>query len=146
MPIDADCAFCRIVAGEDGQAREVYRDESVVAFFPDEPATLGHTMVVPAGHYPMVFDLPDEVLTHLAVVTKRLAVAIQQAVHPTGLNLIQSNGSSATQSVPHLHVHVVPRWDEDDLGDIWPPSSPVSEVATDAAWDSIRAACSREMP
>jgi histidine triad (HIT) family protein len=130
------------VRQEDPDAREVYRDEHVVAFFPTEPATLGHTLVVPRDHIPDIWALDDETATHLAAVTMDVAHAIRAAVEPDGLNIIQSNGEAATQTVAHLHVHVVPRRHDDTMGPIWPAEPPdYSDREKDDVWNRIRARC-----
>lgn len=136
-----DCPFCEIVQRSDPDAWEVYRDDTVVAFFPLEPATLGHTLVIPREHIPDIWSLDEATAAHLARVTVRLAGAVRDAVQPEGLNIIQSNGAAATQSVFHLHVHIVPRWRGDAVGRIWPPEPNSSEVQKNEAWDRLRAAC-----
>src|SRR5688500_12655198 len=115
-----DCSFCAIIQGEDPDAREVYRDENVVAFFPLEPAALGHTLVVPVADGPDIWNVDDGTARQLARVTIRLAKVMRRALNPAGLNVIQSNGEAATQTVFHLHVHLVPRWPDDEIGPIWP--------------------------
>ena len=137
----ADCPFCEIVPREDPDAREVYRDEHVVAFFPTEPAVLGHTMVVPREHVPDIWSLSEEKAAHLARATVRLAGAIREAVHPEGLNVIQSNGEAATQTVFHLHVHLVPRWVGDAMGPIWPEETDYGEAEKDQTLAAVREAC-----
>ena len=137
----ADCPFCEIVQREDPDAREVYRDEHVVAFFPTEPAVLGHTMVVPREHVPDIWSLSEETAGHLASATVRLAGAIREAVHPEGLNVIQSNGEAATQTVFHLHVHLVPRWVGDAMGPIWPEETDYGEAEKDQTLAAVREAC-----
>ena len=137
----ADCPFCEIVQREDPDAREVYRDEHVVAFFPTEPAVLGHTMVVPREHVPDIWSLSEEKAAHLARATVRLAGAIREAVHPEGLNVIQSNGEAATQTVFHLHVHLVPRWIGDAMGHIWPEETDYGEAEKDQTLAAVREAC-----
>jgi histidine triad (HIT) family protein len=136
-----DCPFCRIVEGLDYEARVIYRDEHVVAFFPTEPATLGHTLVVPRSHIPNIWALDDNTAGVLAKATLRIASAVRRAVHPEGLNVIQSNGEAATQTVPHLHIHVVPRWHGDEVGPIWPPETHYTEGQKNEAWDAIRDEC-----
>lgn len=135
---DSDCPFCEIASRDDPDAREVYRDNETVAFFPIEPATLGHTLVIPRRHVVDIWELGDELGCRLTMVTLRAAHAIRQAMQPHGLNIIQSNGTAATQTVFHLHVHVVPRWEGDGIGRIWPPETNYSEDAKDDAWESIR--------
>lgn len=117
------CPFCAIIMGE-GWAREVYRDDHAVAFFPLRPATLGHTLVVPRRHIPDIWELPEADAACLSRTVLRVATALHAAVTPDGLNIIQSNGVAATQTVPHLHVHLVPRWAADVMGPIWPANPP----------------------
>jgi histidine triad (HIT) family protein len=118
--------------------REVYRDECVVAFFPSEPATLGHTLVVPRRHIPDIWSLDEETAERLAWATMRVSSGVRRAFQPEGLNIIQSNGDAATQTVFHLHIHVLPRWSNDLIGDIWPPPTNYSEGAKDDAWRRMR--------
>lgn len=111
----------------EGWAREVYRDDHAVAFFPLQPASLGHTLVVPRRHIPDIWALPEQTAAHLSRTVLRVAAALRTAVAPDGLNIIQSSGAAATQTVPHLHAHLVPRWAADAMGPIWqarPPSYP----------------------
>jgi histidine triad (HIT) family protein len=122
VTIQEGCDFCQIVA-EDEPARIVMRDDQVIAFFPLQPATLGHTLVVPTSHIPNIWTLDDDTAATLAHATMRVARAAGEALSPDGLNIIQSNGSSATQTVQHVHVHVVPRWAGDAMGPIWPTDS-----------------------
>lgn len=146
MTAESECPFCEIVKREDPDAREVYRDEHVVAFFPLEPATLGHTLVVPREHIPDIWSLDDSTAMRLAIVTKAIATAARDELSPEGLNIIQSNGKAATQTVFHVHVHVVPRWENDAVGRIWPPETNYSEKQKDDAWDRLRAACRKVKP
>lgn len=117
------CPFCAIIMGE-GWAREVYRDDHAVAFFPLRPAALGHTLVVPRRHIPDIWELPEADAACLSRTVLRVATALRTAVTPDGLNIIQSSGAAATQTVPHLHVHLVPRWAADAMGPIWPAKPP----------------------
>ena len=139
-----DCPFCEIVAREDPDAREVFRDDVAVAFFPTEPATMGHTLLVPRSHIPDIWSLDLETAAHLGRVAVRLAGAIRDAMRPQGLNLIQSNGEAATQTVDHLHIHLVPRWSNDAIGRIWPPETNFPEVLKDEVMTAVREAMSRD--
>ncbi|GAA3325857.1 HIT family protein [Paeniglutamicibacter sulfureus] len=136
-----ECPFCEIVAREDPDAREVYRDDDIVAFFPTEPAVLGHTMIIPRPHVADIWDLNEHLAQRLSVGTLGIANAIRRSLNPDGLNIIQSNGVAASQSVMHLHVHIVPRWENDRIGRIWPPESNYSEQQKDKAWENLRTAC-----
>ncbi|MCU1509512.1 MAG: hypothetical protein JWQ12_1777 [Glaciihabitans sp.] len=135
---ELDCPFCEIVQLEDPDAREVFRNEHVIAFFPTEPATLGHTLVIPRKHIAGIWEIDDATATQLSRVTLKLAHAIRDAVKPEGLNLIQSNGEAATQTVNHLHIHLVPRWESDGIGRIWPRETNFSERQKDDALERVR--------
>lgn len=76
--------------------------------------------------------------SQVAIATMRIATAVRSALAPDGLNIIQSNGEAATQTVFHLHVHVVPRWTEDNLGRIWPPETNYSDREKDWALERVR--------
>jgi histidine triad (HIT) family protein len=143
---DPDCPFCEIVQREDPDVREVYRDGHVVAFFPTEPATLGHTLLVPREHIPDVWSLDEDLAAELGRAVVRLSAAVSRAVAPEGLNVIQSNGEAATQTVMHLHVHLVPRWQGDGIGRIWPADTDYTEDQKDEAWERLRAECRAVAP
>lgn len=114
------CPFCRIARGEDPEAVVVYENDSTVAFSPLAPATRGHLLVVPKAHTPRVWDLkPDDASAVMATVV-RVADAVRLSLNPPGLNVIQSNGAKATQSVDHVHFHVLPRWNRDRMALRWP--------------------------
>ena len=116
--LDEVCVFCRIVAGEGG-AHEVWRDEVAVAFLDRSPLFHGHTLVVPTRHAITLADLaPDEVGPFFERV-RRVSIAIPRALGAGGTFV--ANNNVVSQSVAHLHVHVVPRTRGDGLrGFFWP--------------------------
>lgn len=122
--LDAGCSFCSIIAG-DGPAEVVARTEHWVAFFPPEPATIGHTLLVPTSHVSDVWSLNTADASDLASGVLRIAHVIREALSPEGLNVVQSNGRVATQTVDHLHIHLVPRTTGDAMGELWPVVPPV---------------------
>lgn len=128
---EADCPFCEIIRNEDTDVREIYRDENVVAFFPIEPAVLGHILVVPKEHFEDIWSLPEKVAAALARVSLRISRVVRDAVAAEGLNIIQSNGAVATQTIFHLHVHIVPRHQGDKMGRIWPEDTDFDESEKD---------------
>lgn len=138
------CAFCRIVLNLDDEVREVYRDETVVAFFPDAPATLGHTLIIPTKHVADIWAIDQATTERLAVATVHVAAAVRRAVDPHGLNVIQSNGAAASQTVPHVHVHVVPRWTNDAIGDLWPTTTDLTETRIHEILERLRFECDTE--
>lgn len=133
----ANCSFCAIAAGME-PARVVLETELAVAFFPSDPATLGHTLVVPRQHIVDLWSLDVATAEFLATTTLAVARAVRGAFEPEGLNIIQSNGEAATQTVPHLHVHVLPRWRGDDIGAIWPAESHLDAAVLDSAAATLR--------
>jgi len=108
------CNFCRIVSG-DSPASIVYEDGNVLAFMDLRPATVGHTLVVPRGHWETIDDIPEEVLSDLFAVVKRISVAVKKAVGTEGISILQFNEEAAGQSVMHFHVHVIPRFRGDAI-------------------------------
>jgi len=99
------CVFCAVVAGAEHHA--VYRDDEVVAFLDHAPVIPGHTLVVPATHYETIDDLPDDALVPLFRVVREVSKAMQRVLGAEG-SLTLAN-TRISQSVPHVHVHVVPR-------------------------------------
>lgn len=133
------CPFCGIAEGRE-PTDLVYADDMIIAFPPLRPATPGHVLVVPRQHFADVWELTDEVSAHLADVVLRLSKAVRKALRPDGLNIITSAGAAATQTVPHIHVHLVPRRWGDGFGPIWPKESPVSADQAKECAALVRAA------
>lgn len=103
------CIFCAIVAG-DAPSRRVYEDERTLAFLDIVPLTRGHALVVPKRHATNLFEIDDDDLAAVAATAKRVGAAAMEAFGADGLNLLQTNGAVAMQTVFHLHVHVLPRY------------------------------------
>lgn len=116
-----ECPFCAIARGQ-ANARMVWRSEHVIAFLPDVPAVAGHTLVVPTHHVRDIWEIDSWLGRELADATRKVAKGIA-AVGNRALNIIQSNGAAAGQSVFHLHVHVVPRQPDDRMPQLWPPDA-----------------------
>jgi histidine triad (HIT) family protein len=140
----AACAFCRIAHGE-AAARIVWSSAEAIAFLPLNPATRGHTLVVPRQHVPDLWSVDRQLGSGLMAAVVEVGLAIRQALHPDGMNLISSAGAAASQTVFHLHLHLVPRWPKDRIGAIWPPTEPWSEAELDDVAERIRAARSRRL-
>lgn len=112
------CIFCAIVAGQ-APAVVVYEDAHTMAFMDINPATRGHVLVIPKKHARDIFDVGEEEALHVMRTVVRVAKAIDRALQPDGVNLIQANRRAAFQSVYHFHMHVIPRWWDDGLVPIW---------------------------
>jgi diadenosine tetraphosphate (Ap4A) HIT family hydrolase len=140
------CVFCDIVAG-DAPARIVAQGRGVTVFLPDEPATQGHVLVIPDDHAADVWSLSQGAARNLSSEVLRIAGAARDAMRPEGLNVIQSNGPAASQTVNHIHVHVLPRWANDAVNDFWPSPNPTWSTADlDAMRSSLEAAVATSKP
>ncbi len=122
MPdVDPDCIFCKIVAGE-LPAQRVDEDERTVAFMDISPATPGHALVIPRRHATDLIEIEPDELAATARAAQRLARRAVQRLGADGVNLINSCGAAAWQTVFHLHIHVIPRYAGDPLQLPWVPS------------------------
>lgn len=134
-----ECTFCRIAAGR-APARVVVDYGGVLAFLPLRPASAGHTLVIPRRHVMGITDLDTPTAHELTDAILAVARIVESAFHPDGLNVVQSTGAAATQTVFHVHVHVVPRRVGDDLPSPWPPPRTWSADELDAVAARLRAA------
>ncbi|HMK94560.1 MAG TPA: HIT family protein [Candidatus Limnocylindrales bacterium] len=114
MAFDESCIFCRIVRKQ-ALASVVYEDGAVIAFLDIRPLNMGHTLVIPKAHFVDIIDTPEEQISQVHKVSKRIAAAVKKATGADGISIIQQNGKAAGQDVFHLHVHVVPRFDGQKL-------------------------------
>ncbi len=132
------CLFCQVVAGE-VPAHRVLDEEGAVAFLDVRPLFPGHCLLVPRDHHETLGDLPEHLVGDLFGTARRLALAVETAMEAEGSFVAMNNRVS--QSVPHLHVHVVPRRRKDGLrGFFWPRSRYGSEAEMDAMASAIREA------
>ena len=135
---DPNCAFCQIVAGE-RPAHVVLESEHAYAFLDARPVFPGHCLLVPRDHYETLGDLPRPLVTEVFLDAQRLAVAVEAAMEADGTFVAMNNRVS--QSVPHLHVHVVPRRRKDGLrGFFWPRQRYESDEEMAKVASRIRAA------
>jgi len=114
MKNEKRCPFCEIVKHE-RQAVIVYEDDDILAIMDMFPATTGHVLVLPKQHVENIFSLREDLASRIMVTATRIAKAIKQELHPDGINLIQSNELAAGQTIPHFHLHIVPRYKDDQV-------------------------------
>ncbi len=107
-----DCIFCRIARGE-LPCTKVYEDPEVLAFMDIGPIVKGHVLVIPKAHVDPLTAAPPALLGRIMSVVQQVAAAQQKGLKADGINLHQSNGACAGQVVPHLHFHVIPRFNND---------------------------------
>ena len=113
-----DCIFCKIVAGE-LPAAKVYEDKRFLAFLDINPINKGHVLVIPKEHHETLTNTPADILKDLIAIVKTLAPAVVSGAGGAGFNLGVNNGKVAGQLVDHVHFHIIPRLDNDNLHP-WP--------------------------
>ncbi|MFC1497111.1 HIT family protein [Verrucomicrobiota bacterium] len=118
--MNPDCIFCKISAGELPSAK-VYEDEDTLAFMDIGPVVKGHTLVIPKKHYDPITGTPPETLQKLIMVVQKIAQAQYDGLGANGINVTQANGKVAGQVVPHIHFHVIPRFEKDGHKWNWTP-------------------------
>jgi histidine triad (HIT) family protein len=127
-----DCIFCSIVSG-DAPATIVDEDEHTIAFMDIHPWTRGHALVVPREHYADIRDIPEDTLAQTMSAAKRLAGRAIDRLGADGVNLLNSTGRAAWQTVFHFHVHVIPRYEDDPLElPVRPQEGDPDEIKEDA--------------
>lgn len=97
------------------EAYKIFENESAIVILDKNPMTQGHTLVIPKQHHETLTDLDSATVGELFETARNVTEAIERALHPSGVNILQSNGERAGQEIPHVHVHVVPRYEEDRL-------------------------------
>jgi histidine triad (HIT) family protein len=136
--VGVNCVFCAIAAGET-DAHRVFSDEVVVAFLDHRPLFPGHVLVVPRHHVETLTDLPEEEVGPYFSRVRRITGAVERGMEAAGSFVAENNRVS--QSVPHLHVHVVPRNPKDGLrGFFWPRTRYPDDDAAAGAAAKVRAA------
>ena len=136
-PTDGNCIFCKIVAGQ-VPCYKLLEDANTIAFMDINPVNPGHALAVAKGHWPTVDVIPPEVLAEVAQTAQKVAKAAFKVLKPHGVNLLQANGEGAGQSVPHLHIHIMPRVKDDDVNLNWDPK-PGDMAAIKAVYEKLKA-------
>ena len=113
-----DCVFCKI---RDGQipSVKVFEDDKTFCIMDINPLNRGHCLVITKVHAATLFESKSDDLAAAIATARRVARAIKTALRPDGLNVLQANGAAAFQSVPHFHLHLIPRWKDDGKGFDW---------------------------
>lgn len=113
MSMDQNCIFCKIIQGEIPSAK-VYEDEEIYAFLDISQVTKGHTLIIPKKHVENIYETNEEIASSLFARVPKIANALKKAYQPAGINILNNNGKAAGQSVFHIHIHLIPRYDESD--------------------------------
>lgn len=106
-----NCIFCKIINGEI-PSKKIYEDENFMVIMDVDPATKGHCLVLPKAHYTDLFDMPKETAEKVLPLAKDIACRLKEKLQCVGLNLVQNNGEAAGQTVPHFHLHLIPRYED----------------------------------
>lgn len=120
--MSADCIFCRISRGELPSCK-VYDGKDVIAFMDIGPVSKGHTLVVPRLHCNPIDEVPEDVLKKVILVVQAVVRAQVKGLGAQGVNVTQANGALAGQCVPHIHFHVIPRFENDGMARNWIPGT-----------------------
>jgi histidine triad (HIT) family protein len=132
MAADPDCIFCKIAAGE-LPSTIVDEDERTVAFMDISPGARGHVLVIPRAHAADIHEISADDLAAVAATAKRLAAKMRDNLGADGVNLLNSSGAAAWQTVFHFHMHVIPRYAGDPLRLPWTPAPGDMDEIADAA-------------
>ena len=121
-----ECIFCKIARGEIPSAT-LYEDEEFRVILDLGPANKGHALILPKAHYENLYDLPDEMAAHAMILAKKIATKMKGILNCDGYNLVQNNGEAAGQTVFHFHMHLIPRYQGDQVGLTWTPGKLTDE-------------------
>lgn len=116
------CIFCKIVKGELPSVK-VWEDAEVLAFLDIQPINKGHVLIIPKQHGALISEIDDNILCSMIKLAKKIGQALRDSeLKPAGVNLFLADGKAAGQEVPHVHLHIIPRFDQDGFGLVFPES------------------------
>lgn len=122
-----NCIFCKIAAGDIPSAT-IYEDDDFRVILDIEPASKGHALILPKEHYANLYELPDELAAKALVVAKKVISKMTDIVGCDGYNVLQNNGETAGQTVFHFHMHLIPRYEKDDVTISWKQGTITEEL------------------
>ena len=123
-----NCVFCKIASGEI-PSYTLYEDEDFKVFLDLSPTSFGHALIIPKEHYRNLFELDDSIALKALVLAKKVATAMKKSLNCDGLNILQNNGEVAGQTMFHFHIHVIPRYKNDNTQIIFDQKSLTEEDA-----------------
>lgn len=125
-----DCIFCKI-AGGDIPSATIYEDDDFRVILDLGPASKGHALILPKYHASNIYELPDELAAKVMVLAKKMASKMTDALQCDGFNIVQNNGELAGQTVFHFHMHLIPRYEGDNVKLGWAPGTLTDEMRDD---------------
>ena len=129
---DNDCIFCKIANGEI-PSRTLYEDEDFRVIMDLAPATKGHSLILPKEHYKNIYEIADDTASKVLPLAKKMAALMTEKLGADGFNIVQNNNEVAGQTVFHFHVHLIPRYNDDNQSLVMKP-----QEMTDAQLDVIK--------
>ena len=123
----SECIFCRIANGVIPSAT-LYEDDDFRVILDLGPASKGHALILPKSHAANIYELPDELAGKAMVLAKKMAGRMTEALECDGFNIVQNNGEVAGQTVFHFHMHLIPRYEGDQVNVTWKPGTLTDEV------------------
>ena len=124
---DENCIFCKIAAGEIPSAT-LYEDDDFRVILDLGPASKGHALILPKEHYRNLYDIDEEILGKAALLAKKMVTKLTDVLGCDGYNVVQNNEPCAGQTVFHFHMHLIPRYEGDNVGLGWPVGELTDEV------------------
>ena len=123
----SDCIFCKIANGEIPSAT-LYEDEDFRVILDLGPASKGHALILPKAHAANIYEISDDMAAKAMILAKKMATKMTEALKCDGFNIVQYNGDPAGQTVFHFHMHLIPRYEGDQVGITWKPGTLTDEV------------------
>ena len=123
----SDCIFCKIANGEIPSAT-LYEDEDIRVILDLGPASKGHALILPKAHAANIYEISDDMAAKAMILAKKMATKMTEAFKCDGFNIVQNNGEPAGQTVFHFHMHLIPRYEGDQVGITWKPGTLTDEV------------------
>ena len=123
----SDCIFCKIANGEIPSAT-LYEDEDFRVILDLGPASKGHALILPKAHAANIYEISDDMAAKAMILAKKMATKMTEALKCDGFNIVQNNGEPAGQTVFHFHMHLIPRYEGDQVGITWKPGTLTHEV------------------
>ena len=124
---DENCIFCKLAGGEIPTAT-LYEDEDFRVILDANPAAKGHALIIPKEHYANLYELDDELAGKVLVLAKKMITKLTDILGCDGYNIVQNNGEAAGQTVFHFHMHLIPRYHNDQAGITWIPGKLEDDV------------------
>jgi len=125
-----ECIFCKIVKGE-APTVKIYEDQRILAMLDIYPATKGHVIIIPKQHHKSIYDMALDEYSYLFGMIRIISSALLENVKPDGLNILYSLGEQAGQRMPHVYIHLIPRYKEDKVAIGWEPLQMDKETFTE---------------